>query len=355
MLLPGGDVVVGGDFFGAGGTAAGALARYNPTTQAWVAPSQGPNVNGNIAALAVLPGGDVIAAGGSMNPNFTGGPFMMARGNMTTNTWTGLGAYTSFLVSGLAVLPSGDVMVGGSFAFAGGVPANGIIRCNPDTNVWTALGAGVARPNTTNPSVFGLHALPNGDVIAAGGFTSAGGVAATGVARYAFGAPTPTISTQPSQQSTCVSGTATFAVAAAGTGAVNYQWQWQPEAAAAWTDLTNGINSYQGQALLDVTGAAASTLNTRAIAAPPGDLSVRCIVTSVAGCGSVTSDATMLTVGGPECCPGDFNLDGGIDGADVGAFFEQWEAGDSSADINADGGIDGGDVSTFFEHWEAGC
>ncbi|MCX5689004.1 MAG: hypothetical protein NTV94_04325 [Planctomycetota bacterium] len=54
-------------------------------------------------------------------------------------------------------------------------------------------------------------------------------------------------------------------------------------------------------------------------------------------------------------CSGDFNQDGGVDGADVDAFFEAWEAGDSAADINEDGGVDGGDVGTFFARWEAGC
>lgn len=53
-------------------------------------------------------------------------------------------------------------------------------------------------------------------------------------------------------------------------------------------------------------------------------------------------------------CPADFNQDGGIDGADVEAFFIAWEAGDPSADVNQDGGIDGADVETFFAAWEAG-
>lgn len=73
-----------------------------------------------------------------------------------------------------------------------------------------------------------------------------------------------------------------------------------------------------------------------------------CVVTN--SCGSVTSDSTTLVI-----CIGDFSCDGGVDGADIGAFFENWEAGDSNADVNADGGVDGADVSTFFEHWEAGC
>ncbi|MBX3409703.1 MAG: hypothetical protein KF859_07430 [Phycisphaeraceae bacterium] len=53
-------------------------------------------------------------------------------------------------------------------------------------------------------------------------------------------------------------------------------------------------------------------------------------------------------------CVADFNQDGGVDGADVEAFFIAWEAGDGSADVNQDGGIDGSDVEFFFIQWEAG-
>jgi parallel beta-helix repeat protein len=53
-------------------------------------------------------------------------------------------------------------------------------------------------------------------------------------------------------------------------------------------------------------------------------------------------------------CPADFNQDGGVDGADVAAFFGAWENGLTEADTNQDGGIDGGDVDTFFVAWEAG-
>jgi hypothetical protein len=50
----------------------------------------------------------------------------------------------------------------------------------------------------------------------------------------------------------------------------------------------------------------------------------------------------------------DFNNDGGVDSADVDAFFAAWEDGNSSADVNVDGGVDGADIGVFFEHWEAG-
>ena len=53
-------------------------------------------------------------------------------------------------------------------------------------------------------------------------------------------------------------------------------------------------------------------------------------------------------------CIGDYNSDGGIDNADVEAFFREWEGGNFNADLNGDGGIDGSDVQRFFERWEAG-
>lgn len=55
-------------------------------------------------------------------------------------------------------------------------------------------------------------------------------------------------------------------------------------------------------------------------------------------------------------CPADFNEDGGIDGADVEAFFANWTIADPSADVNQDGGIDGADVEYYFVIWQnAGC
>lgn len=64
---------------------------------------------------------------------------------------------------------------------------------------------------------------------------------------------------------------------------------------------------------------------------------------------------TLSAGGTPRArCYADFNQDGGIDGADVEAFFFAWEFGSSTADVNDDGGVDGADVETFFAAWEAG-
>jgi len=56
-------------------------------------------------------------------------------------------------------------------------------------------------------------------------------------------------------------------------------------------------------------------------------------------------------------CLADFNNSGGTpDDADVAAFFEAWNNGETRADVNGSGGTpDDADVTYFFERWNAGC
>lgn len=72
--------------------------------------------------------------------------------------------------------------------------------------------------------------------------------------------------------------------------------------------------------------------------------------------GSPSAFVTFDITPEPGCgaCSADYNQDGGVDGADVEAFFIGWEAAESCSDVNQDGGIDGGDVETFFIAWENG-
>ena len=53
-------------------------------------------------------------------------------------------------------------------------------------------------------------------------------------------------------------------------------------------------------------------------------------------------------------CAADHNQDGGVDGADVEAFFLDWQDSIPCADANRDGGVDGGDVEAFFLAWQTG-
>lgn len=70
----------------------------------------------------------------------------------------------------------------------------------------------------------------------------------------------------------------------------------------------------------------------------------------------ITTNRLVSFVLTPPRCIADFNEDGGVDGADVEAFFEAWENGGTAADVNDDGGVDGSDVEYFFERWsDGGC
>ncbi len=69
--------------------------------------------------------------------------------------------------------------------------------------------------------------------------------------------------------------------------------------------------------------------------------------------GAQTTDTVTVTIDTP--CVADYNQDGGVDGADVEAFFTDWSQGLGGADVNSDGGVDGADVEEFFVRWSEGA
>jgi RHS repeat-associated protein len=50
----------------------------------------------------------------------------------------------------------------------------------------------------------------------------------------------------------------------------------------------------------------------------------------------------------------DFDRNGGVDGADLGAFFAAFQEGHESADLDQNGAVDGGDLALFFQWHDAG-
>lgn len=64
----------------------------------------------------------------------------------------------------------------------------------------------------------------------------------------------------------------------------------------------------------------------------------------------------LSIIGAPTCppCPADFDRNGGVDGGDLGAFFNDYEQGLACADVDQNGGIDAGDLAAFFVAFEAG-
>ena len=76
----------------------------------------------------------------------------------------------------LATQPQGDLVAVGSFTTAGGVAANRVARW--DGIAWAPLGTGTDGP------VLAVEALPNGDLVVGGWFTAAGGAVANRIARW---------------------------------------------------------------------------------------------------------------------------------------------------------------------------
>lgn len=127
--------------------------------------------------------------------------------------------------------------------------------------------------------------------------------------------------------------TAIFTITSA--NASSYRWR------------RNGVNLSDNA---NISGATTRTLTITAVT-PADEGEYRCFITGA--CDSDLSGIATLTLLPPPC-PGDYNQDGGIDGSDIAAFFDDWVAGAPRADTNLDGGIDGSDIDTFFISWSSG-
>lgn len=239
LVLPNGDLVVGGNFNTAGGVPANAIARWNGAT--WS--TMGSTAMGIVRALALLPNGDLVAGGswvmGGSNPQH------LARWDGASWHPLGIGV-TTFEVRTLATLPGGDLVAGGSFTNLSGGPGNYIARWNGAT--WSAMGSGMAN------GIFGtwvqsLCVLPDGDLVAGGNFTTAGGVPANRVARWnganwsAFGGGIDLagLTTQVQVVATMADGDLVVGgqFASASGVAANCLARWR---AGAWTGMGAGMN-----------------------------------------------------------------------------------------------------------------
>ena len=178
LAVSGSDLYAGGSFTSAGGTAANYIAKWNGST--WSA--LGSGVNGTVSALAVS--GSNLYAGGS---------FTSAGGNAATNIAKWNGSSWSALSSGLlgsdpaggnppgvfALAVSGsDLYVGGRFTTAGGNAAKGIAKW--DGSSWSALGSGL---DDSFPYVYAL-AVSGSNLYAGGIFSTAGGSRANSIAKW---------------------------------------------------------------------------------------------------------------------------------------------------------------------------
>jgi HYR domain-containing protein len=173
----------GGYFTTAGGVAANRIAKWNGSS--WSALGSGMAGIGTLAVLALTSyddgSGPALYAGGTFTTAGGVSAHRIARWN--GSSWTSLGIGVNGAVRALTVFDDGDgpaLYAGGSFTQAGGVIARRVATWNGA--VWSSLGG-----TSMDGDVRSLTAFDDGSgpsLCAGGAFTTAGGVAANGIARW---------------------------------------------------------------------------------------------------------------------------------------------------------------------------
>ncbi|MFN5661593.1 MAG: GC-type dockerin domain-anchored protein, partial [Planctomyces sp.] len=137
---------------------------------------------GTINALARLADGTLVA-GGAFTTEQPSGRSLQQVATWNGQQWETLGGGVTAIptqgtasVNALLRMPNGDLIVAGRFSAAGGVAAANIARW--DGQAWQAMGLGV------NGAVSRLTLTPAGEVLASGEFTTADGLPARSIARW---------------------------------------------------------------------------------------------------------------------------------------------------------------------------
>jgi len=236
-----GNLYAGGHFTTAGGAVANHVARWDGSTWSPLGSGVGGGTNPGVSALALDGGGSLYA----------GGRFTTAGGVPASNlarwdgsTWSALGDGVNGDVYALALDGSGRLYVGGDFTSAGGVTGDYIAKWDPATQTWSDLGGGLGG------SYRNVHALAfdaNWDLYVGGSFTTAGGVAASSVARWDGSTWSPLGDgiggSYPEVYALAVDGGSLYAggaFGAAGGVPVNNIARWDAQS-GTWTSLGSGL------------------------------------------------------------------------------------------------------------------
>ncbi len=336
---------------------------FDPTTATF------PGVSGTVNATTTWdpdgPGPQTpkLVIGGSFTVAGTVLANNIALYDPATGAWSALGSGMSngagpAIVFALTALPSGDLIAAGLFTTAGGVTVNHIARWNG--SAWSAMGLGMSG------SVLVLTTLPNGDLIAGGGFNTAGGVnIGYGIARWngsAWSALGTGMNGQVLALTTLPNGDLIAGGEFTTAGGVNIGYGIARWNGSAWSALGAGMS---GPVEVFTT-------------LPSGDLIAGGIFTTAGG----IIAPYLARWGCPPptaCSPADLadtdgepGADGTIDNGDFNAFFIAFFAAEgnplrAAADIantdgdtaltggGPDGTIDNGDFNAFFLYFFQGC
>lgn len=170
-------LVIGGQFRAVGPTAALNVACYDPATQTW---DRLDGIDFPVHALAAASSGALYMATEETW-------FFVTQGRVRAwvgGSWALLGASFDRTPNVLAVMPNGDVVAGGGFATVGTVAAKGLARWNGSS--WQSMGdlTWTSGFGTAGGIATGLLVLPNGDLLLNGLFSTVGPSVASGVAVF---------------------------------------------------------------------------------------------------------------------------------------------------------------------------
>jgi N-acetylneuraminic acid mutarotase len=165
-LLPGGEVLVAGGWSTAAGEPLASAELYNPATGTWTATGSLGTARAEQSA-SLLGNGEVLVAGGvgTAGTALAGAELY----NPATGTWTTTGSLSAAREGqGAVVLRSGDVLVTAGIPGATGPFAE---LYTPATGQWSTADNGVSACSITDACRNGSSAtlLGNGDVLVAGG------------------------------------------------------------------------------------------------------------------------------------------------------------------------------------------
>jgi hypothetical protein len=175
LPMPDGRWLIGGNFINAGGVAdADYLAYYDPTADTFAAANATP-LNGFVGALLLLPTGNVLVGGNFVNAGGFANADYLCLLTVSTGAFSALNATPlSDAVAALALLPTGNVALGGSFLNAGGF-------ANADYLALLTISTGAYSAFTSTPLNAPVNALTTtswGALYIGGSFTDPGGFTA---------------------------------------------------------------------------------------------------------------------------------------------------------------------------------
>ena len=186
-----GNIYVGGNFTLAGNKFVGNITKWNGSTFDIVGPSNFPGVSSQINTMIFDSNGNLYI-GGSFSATTSGTTLNRITWWNPSNptVWNPLGGSgaTAGLNSNVNTMvfdSNGNLYIGGNFtATSSGILCNGIVRYDPSTNSWDALGNKLSPSTTTSTVVNSLDIYNNNILFVGGSISSVNGVSSIGVCKY---------------------------------------------------------------------------------------------------------------------------------------------------------------------------